>query len=206
MAIHHIATKHPTAPPSQPQYPTAPPLLSQHPTGSPSQQQYPTAPPLLPQHPTASPSQQQHPTVPPLQVQHPNSQPLDPTISDFNPTTRIIPPSEPREDTMKSYIDFMARRELIANKIEKFDDQPGNYHIWKESFQNMIRHVHITPSEEHSLVQQLRSAYIKNPAKGVKEVLKRLDERFGSSIVVTKAHLDKLTQFPKIGYRDAKKL
>ena len=112
----------------------------------------------------------------------------------------------------------MARRELIANKIEKFDDQPGNYNIWKESFQNMIRHVHITPSEELSLitehttknsknlVQQLRSAYIENPEKGVKEVWKRLDERFGSSIVVTKAHLYKLTQFPKIGYRDAKKL
>ena len=214
---NHIATQHPTAPPSQQQYPTAPPLLPQHPPASPSQQQYPTAAPLLPQHPPASPSQQ-HPTVPPLQVQHPNSQPLDPTTSAFNPTTRVTPPSEPRQDTMKSYIDFMARRELIANKIEKFDDQPGNYYIWKESFQNMIRHVHITPSEELSLitehttknskklVQQLRSAYIKNPAKGVKEVWKRLDERFGSSIVVTKAHLDKLTQFPKIGYRDAKKL
>ena len=170
---NYIATQHPTAPPSQPQYPTASPLLPQHPTASPSQQQYPTAPPLLPQHPTASPSQQQyptapslqpqhptlsssqqHPTVPPLQLQHPNSQPLDRTTSAFNPSTRITPPSEPREDTMKSYTDFMARRELTANKIEKFDDQPGNYHIWKESFQNMIRHVHITPSEELSLITE----------------------------------------------------
>ncbi|CAB3978844.1 Hypothetical predicted protein [Paramuricea clavata] len=119
---------------------------------------------------------------------------------------------------MKSYIDFMARRELIANKIEKFDDQPGNYHVWKESFQNMIRHVNITPSEELSLitehttknskklVQQLRSAYIKNPAKGVIGVWKKLDERFGTSIVITKAYLDKLTDFPKIDYKDARKL
>ena len=119
---------------------------------------------------------------------------------------------------MKPYIDFMARRELIANRVEKFDDQPGNYHIWRESFQNMIRHVNITPSEELSLiseyttknskklVQQLRSAYIRNPAKGVKEVWKKLDERFGTSIVLTKAHLDKLTGFPKVGYKDPKKL
>ena len=114
----HIATQHPTAPPSQQQYPTAPSLRLQHPTASPSQQQYPTAPPLQPQHPTLS-SSQQHPTVPPLQLQHPSSQPLDPTTCAFSPTTRVTPPSEPREDTMKSYIDFMARRELIANKTEK---------------------------------------------------------------------------------------
>ena len=48
---NHIATLHPTAPPSQ--------------------QQYPTALSLRPQNPTASPSPQQHPTVPPLRLQHP---------------------------------------------------------------------------------------------------------------------------------------
>ena len=56
-----------------------------------------------------------------------------------------------------------------------------------------------TTKNSKTLVQQLCSVYIKNPAKGVKEVWKRLDERFGSSIVVTKAHLDKLTQFLNIG-------
>ena len=53
-------------------------------------------------------------------------------------------------------------------------------------------------------MQQLRSAYIKNPAKGVKEVRKKLDERFGTSIVLY--CLDKPTDFPKVGYKDPKKL
>ncbi len=44
------------------------------------------------------------------------------------------------------------------------------------------------------------------PEKGLIEVWKKLDERFGTSIVLTKAHLDKLAEFPKIGYRDAKEL
>ena len=71
----------------------------------------------------------------------------------------------------------MLRMELIAKKIDKFADQPENYHVWKESFQNMVRQVNITPSEELSLIskhttknskkllQQLRSAYIRNPAR-----------------------------------------
>ena len=38
------------------------------------------------------------------------------------------------------------------------------------------------------------------------EVWKKLGERYGSNVVVTKAHLDKLENFSKIGYRDNKKL
>jgi hypothetical protein len=71
----------------------------------------------------------------------------------------------------------MARRELIANKIEKFDDSPENFHTWKPSFKNMTRNINITPSEELSLIieyttneskkliQKLRNAYIENPEK-----------------------------------------
>jgi hypothetical protein len=163
----------------------AQPFQQQHSATQPFQQQHSATQPFQQQHSATQPFQQQHPATQPFQQQHPAaqpSQPLDPMTSAFHPTTQTSPPSKPGQDTMKSYIDFMARRELIANKIEKFDDQPGNYHVWKESFQNMIRHVNITPSEELSLitehttknskklVQQLRSAYIKNPAKGVKEV------------------------------------
>ena len=117
---------------------------------------------------------------------------------------------------MKSYIEFMACRELIANKIEKFDDGSENYHTWKESFKNMTRNISITTSEELSLiieyttknskklVQRLRNAYIGNPAEGVAEVWKKLGKRYGSNAVLTKVHLDKLTDFPKIGYKDNK--
>ncbi|CAB3998501.1 Hypothetical predicted protein, partial [Paramuricea clavata] len=45
-----------------------------------------------------------------------------------------------------------------------------------------------------------------NPAKGVVEVWNKLGERFGSDVVLTKAYLDKIRGFPKVGYWDNKKL
>ncbi len=126
-----------------------------------------------------------HMTLVPLPPEHvtPPTQPLNPMISEFHPTTHISSHPNPSQHTMKSYIEFMARREVVANKIEKFDDKPANYHIWKESFRNMTRGINITPSEEllliaeHTtnnskrLVQQLHSAYIRNPEKGLIEAL-----------------------------------
>ena len=82
----------------------------------------------------------------------------------------------------------------------------------------MTRNSSITSSEElyliightiknsKKLVQRLRNAYIGNPAEGVAEVWKKLGERYGSNALLTKVHLDKLTDFPKIGYKDKKKL
>jgi hypothetical protein len=82
----------------------------------------------------------------------------------------------------------------------------------------MLKDIDITPQEELSLlteytskesrklVQKLRNAYIQNPAKGVEEIWRKLGERFGSDVVLTKAYLDKIGAFPKVGYRDNKKL
>jgi hypothetical protein len=82
----------------------------------------------------------------------------------------------------------------------------------------MIKGINITPSEELSLMieyttndskkltQKLRNAYIDNLDKGVTEVWAKLGERYRSNIVVTKAHLEKLTNFPKIAFKDHKKL
>ena len=75
---------------------------------------------------------------------------LNPNATEYH-ANNCSPQSDPGNE-MKSYVNFMARRELIANKIEKFDDNPVNYHTWKASFKNMIRNVGITPSEEFSLL------------------------------------------------------
>ena len=119
---------------------------------------------------------------------------------------------------MRFCLELMARREVITKKIEKFDDDPENFHTWKTSFKTMLKDIDITPQEELSLlneytseesrklVQSLRNACIQNPAKGVKEVWVKLGERFGSDVVLTKAYLDKIGSFPKVGYRDNKKL
>ena len=46
----------------------------------------------------------------------------------------------------------MARRELIVNKIEKFDNRPENYNTWKGAFRNMTKDVNVTASEELALM------------------------------------------------------
>ena len=119
---------------------------------------------------------------------------------------------------MEWFIQFMARRELIANKIEKFDDRPENFNTWKAAFKNMTNDVNITVSEELALmleyttgeskriVQRLCNAYIENPTAGIRESWKKLSERFGSTAVITNVHLNKLTTFPALAPKDNKGL
>ena len=112
----------------------------------------------------------------------------------------------------------MARREVISNKIEKFDVHPENFHTWRSLFNNMIKGVKLSPSEQLSqmiektmneskrLVQRLRNTYIENPEEGIKEAWRKLGERFGSNAVVRQVHLENLKTFPKIGNRENKRL
>ena len=72
---------------------------------------------------------------------------------ELNPNSPPFTPApDPVQTTMGTYIEFMARRELISNKIEKFDDRPENFHTWRGSFENMIVGVKISPSEQLSLI------------------------------------------------------
>ena len=137
-------------------------------------------------------------------------------VKELNPGA---PPFNPNPtDCMEGFVQFLTRRELIANKIEKFDSSPENSNTWKEAFKNMIREVNISPSEELSLMaehatgdsnrftQRLRNAYIENPPAGVKECWRNLGEHFGSTAVVTQVHPDKLTAFPSLNAKDNKGL
>lgn len=120
-----------------------------------------------------------------------------PTVAEeLNPGASSFTPNP--ADRMEGFVQSLSRRELIANKIDKFDSSPENYNTWKSAFKNMIREVNITPSEglalmaEHAtgdskkLIQLLRNAYIENPTEGVKQCWRKLGERFGSTAVVTK--------------------
>ena len=140
----------------------------------------------------------------------------DPRAPPFTPS-RTAQSSDPA-DRMDCFIQFMARRELIANKIEKFDNRPENFNTWKAAFKNMTSDVNITASEELALmleytageskrlVQRLRNAYIENPSAGVRESWKKLGERFGSTAVITNVQLNKLTMFPALASKDNKGL
>ncbi len=69
---------------------------------------------------------------------------LDPLVGAFVPRPTNIC-TDPNANVMSSYIQFMSRREVIANKIQKFDDNPKNFCSWRETFKNMIRGISITP-------------------------------------------------------------
>ena len=138
-------------------------------------------------------------------------------LEELNPGALRSTPSQTVQfsnpaDRMECFIQFMARRELIANKIEKFDDRPENFNTWKAAFKNMTNDVNITASEEYTtgeskrLVQRLRNAYVGNPTAGVQESWKKLGERFGSTAVITNVHLNKLTMFPVLASKDNKGL
>ena len=81
----------------------------------------------------------------------------DPLKEQLNPGALPLTPSETAQfsnpaDRMECFIQSMARRELIANIIEKFDNRPENLNTWKAVFKIMTNDVNITASEELALM------------------------------------------------------
>ncbi|CAB4037628.1 Hypothetical predicted protein [Paramuricea clavata] len=145
------------------------------------------------------------------QYLHPQTNDPEPTSRDTGNTQQtpshhlnpMVQPFAPKncptatnsdQNIMRSCLEFMVRREILTKRVEKFDDDPQNFHTWKTSFKTMLKDISITPQEELSLlteytskeskkfVQKLRNAYIQNPAKGVVEVWNKLGESFGSDV------------------------
>lgn len=107
-------------------------------------------------------------------------------------------------------IRLLARRELLTGGLVRFSDQPGDYWAWKSSFENVIRGLHLTASEELDLLTKwlgnesskhairIRSVHINNPSLGLVKVWERLQECYGSPEAIEKALFDRLEHFPKI--------
>lgn len=89
-------------------------------------------------------------TVPCFLVKSVKEEKPKPEALPFTPS-RTAQASNPT-DRMECFIQFMARRELIVNKIEKFDNRPENYNTWKGAFRNMTKDVNVTASEELALM------------------------------------------------------
>ena len=95
-------------------------------------------------------------TVPGFPAKSVKKEKQDP-LEELNPGASPSTPSQTVQfsnpaDRMECFIQFMARRELIANKIEKFDARPENFNTWKAAFKNMTNDVNITASEELALM------------------------------------------------------
>lgn len=88
----------------------------------------------------------------------------------------------------------------------------------KRSFENTIRGLDLTPSEEMDLlfrwlgkesaehVEQIRAIHINNPLAGLRMIWDRLEQCYGSAEVVEDALFKRIDSFPKITNRDHTKL
>ena len=120
-------------------------------------------------------------------IHSPSSHPLNSNAGTFHLQDQPSQDSLQQRAHIGPYVQFMAQRELISNKIEKFNDKPESYLVWKGSFENKIKVVRIFASEKLSLlaeyttgnaktlVQKQRNAFITNSEASVEEVWKILD-------------------------------
>lgn len=115
---------------------------------------------------------------------------LDPEASPFSRIQVTLSPES--ADRMECFVQFLARRQLITNKTERFDNHPENYNTSRATFKNMTWEVNITASDELALLveyttgeskqlsQRLRNAYAENPAATMREPWRKLGEQFRS--------------------------
>lgn len=125
---------------------------------------------------------------------------------------------EPGDSNASDFIRYFARREIVATGLLQFNDKPQNFRAWKRSFENAIRGLDLTASEEMDLmlkwlgkesaehVEQIRAIHINNPVKGLNMIWDRLEQSYGSTEVIEDALFKRIDAFPKITSKDYTKL
>nr|XP_061839494.1 uncharacterized protein LOC133621451 [Nerophis lumbriciformis] len=119
---------------------------------------------------------------------------------------------------MSDVIRYFARRELVTTCMTQFNDQLESYSAWQQSFQNAVRGLHLTCSEEMDLLvkwlgkesgehaKRIRAVNTSQPQRGLQMIWDRLDACYGAPEVVEEALFQRISNFPKITYKDYAKL
>lgn len=128
---------------------------------------------------------------------------------------------EPRDNNnsnVNDFIRYFARRKIVATVLVQFNDKPQNFRAWKRSFNNAVRGLDLTASEEMDLVlkwlgkesdehaEQIRAIHINNPVAGIEMICKRLEQCYGSAEATEDALFKRLDSFSKITTKDYIKL
>lgn len=133
-------------------------------------------------------------------------------------STHCNPYQEPGGGKVSDFIRYFARREIVATGFLQFNDKPQNYRAWKRSFNNVIRGLDLTASEEMDLmlkwlgkesaehVEQIRAIHINNPVAGLEMIWDRLEQCYGSAEVIEDALFKRVDSFSKIASKDYVKL
>ncbi|VDI56725.1 Hypothetical predicted protein [Mytilus galloprovincialis] len=113
---------------------------------------------------------------------------------------------------------FLMKKDLIISRLLKYDDRPENYLSWKDTFKCVMSEIDASPAEEIDLMikwlgpdssRQINSIKISNsgnPTIALSRAWNRLVLRYGCPEMIESALQKKLQAFPKITYKDKKKL
>nr|XP_049573427.1 uncharacterized protein LOC125966899 isoform X1 [Syngnathus scovelli] len=113
---------------------------------------------------------------------------------------------------------YFARRKLVTTSMTQFNNKPASYRAWRLSFQNAVRGLNLTPSEEMDLLvkwlrkesgehaKRIRDVNANHPKRGLQMTWDRLDACDGAPEVVEEALFQRVNNFPKITNKDCAKL
>ncbi|XP_021370178.1 uncharacterized protein LOC110461162 [Mizuhopecten yessoensis] len=113
---------------------------------------------------------------------------------------------------------FLLKKELLLQRLYKFDDEPPSFVVWKASFNSVTQELKVNSfvqldllvkylGKESSLyAQSLRTSNARNPERAVRLIWERLEERYGCPEMIEFALKSKLEKFPVLSNEDNKKL
>ena len=138
------------------------------------------------------------------------------TTSRFHHQNRETPSSSYQSDNLAT---LFLRKDLITSRLYAFDENPGNFEAWKKSFKNAMFEMKASPEEELDILIKhlgkessqyaisIRNANSATPMRGLHLLWERLEDRYGSEILVENAIREKLENFPNLTPKsDPKKL
>ena len=169
-------------------------------------------------------------TIPHINVQSNNNQ-TEKMKSEvnFNSNVQTFPISQPytqntesvmpnRPDQVQDFTKFLLKKDLLISRLTRFDDQPQTFIFWKAQFEEIMKELEATNTEELDLLTKwlgptsskyaasIRSSNVSNPAEALRKIWERLNERFGSPELLESMLMSKLSVFPKLTNRDNVKL
>ncbi|XP_027012633.2 uncharacterized protein LOC113649181 [Tachysurus fulvidraco] len=113
---------------------------------------------------------------------------------------------------------FLARRELVATGLTKFDDNPENFKAWESSFVNVTQDLQLSANEKLDLlikwlgkessehVKRIRAVYVTDLQAALQMSWMRLQECYATPEVIESALFKRLDNFPRLSPKDNVKL
>lgn len=141
----------------------------------------------------------------------------EPCDARLNPNASVFAPVQ-TSDMFRDFGHFLVKKDVMLQRFSKFNDDPTQYVIWKNTFKNIVGDLQCTPSEEVDLLikwlgpesskqtSNLRAANSHDPVTGLVKIWERLEERYGAPEMVEEKLRRKLDLFPRISSKDYKRL